>query len=168
MPQSWARGSILASCSWVEGPVARGTQRFLRLSSRLPRKWDFQSRKTLRKFFKNFGLKCFGGCIWRLTSATKNACFAQWRQFLKSFSVFPRTFCDCSSSLSTVSFPNASYNPFWTPLLLPFNSESSSNRYGFSFSNSVLLDFVFFPLEYSHFCLFWVGFLFRLLLFVRA
>ena len=51
MPQSRARGSVLATCSWVEGPVARGTQRFSRLSSRLPRKWDFQSRKTLSKFF---------------------------------------------------------------------------------------------------------------------
>ena len=40
--------------------------------------------------------------IWQLTSAAKNVCFAQWGQFLKSFSVFPRTFCDCSLSLSTV------------------------------------------------------------------
>lgn len=35
---------------------------------------------------------------WRLISVAKNACFAQWGQFLKSFSVFPRTFCDCSLS----------------------------------------------------------------------
>ena len=98
-PQSRARGSVLATCSWVEGPIVRGTQRFLRLSSQLPREWDFQSRKTLRNFFKTFGLKCFGGCIWRLTSAAKNACFAQWGLFLKSFSVFLRTFCDCSFSL---------------------------------------------------------------------
>ena len=67
MPQSQARGSVLATCSRVEGPVARGTQRFSRLSSRLPHEWDFQSRKTLRNFFKNFGLKCFGGCVWRLS-----------------------------------------------------------------------------------------------------
>ena len=68
MPQSQAHGSILVTCSWVEGPVARGTQRFSRLSSLLPCEWDFQSRKTLSKFFKTFGLKCFGGCIWRLPS----------------------------------------------------------------------------------------------------
>ena len=37
MPQSCARGSVLVTCSQVEGPVARGTQRFSRLSSRLPR-----------------------------------------------------------------------------------------------------------------------------------
>ena len=66
MPQSRARGSILATCLWVEGPVVRGTQRFSRLSSRLPHEWDFQSRKTLSKFFKSFGLKCFGGWFWRL------------------------------------------------------------------------------------------------------
>ena len=47
MPQSQARRSILATCSRVEGPIARGTQRFSRLSSRLPREWDLQSRKTL-------------------------------------------------------------------------------------------------------------------------
>ena len=67
MPQLWARGSVLATCSWVEGLVARGIQRFSWLSSWLPREWDFQSRKTLSKFFKTFGLECFGGCIWRLS-----------------------------------------------------------------------------------------------------
>ena len=33
--------------------------------------------KHLANFFKTFGLKCFGGCCWRLTSVTKNTCFAQ-------------------------------------------------------------------------------------------
>ena len=37
MPQSQARGSVLATCLRVKGPVARDTQRFSRLSSRLPR-----------------------------------------------------------------------------------------------------------------------------------
>ena len=37
MLQPWARGLILATCLRVKGPVARGTQRFSRLSSRLPR-----------------------------------------------------------------------------------------------------------------------------------
>ena len=40
---------------------SRGVHRFSRLSSQLPREWDFQSRKTLSKFFKTFGLTCFGG-----------------------------------------------------------------------------------------------------------
>ena len=36
-PQSRVRGSFLATCSRVEGPIARVTQRFSRLSSRLSR-----------------------------------------------------------------------------------------------------------------------------------
>ena len=67
MPQLQARGSILATYSRVEGPVARSTQRFLRLISRLTREWNFLSRKTLRKFFKAFVMKCFGGWFWRLS-----------------------------------------------------------------------------------------------------
>ena len=51
----------LVTCSQVEGPVARGTQRFSRLKSRLFHEWNFQSRKTLRKFFKIFSVKCSGG-----------------------------------------------------------------------------------------------------------
>ena len=66
MPQPQARGSVLATCSRVKGLVARGTQRFTRLSSRLPREWDFQSQKTLCKFFQNFWLEVF----WRVTLAT--------------------------------------------------------------------------------------------------
>ena len=57
----------LASYSRVEGPVARDTQRFSRLRSRLSRKWNFQSRKTLRKFFKSLSFKCSGGWPWRLS-----------------------------------------------------------------------------------------------------
>ena len=52
MPQSRARESVLVTCSRVEGLVARGTQRFSRLSSRLPREWYFQSWKTLSNFSK--------------------------------------------------------------------------------------------------------------------
>ena len=37
IPQSRARGSVLTTCWRVEGLVARGTQRFSRLSSQLPR-----------------------------------------------------------------------------------------------------------------------------------
>ena len=67
MLQPWAHGLILVTCSRVEGLVSRGTQRFSRLSSRLPHEWDFQSRKTLSKIFKSLGLKCFGGWPWWLT-----------------------------------------------------------------------------------------------------
>ena len=95
---------------------------------------------------------------WQLTLVAKNACLAKIGAVFKSFSVFPRTFCDYSSSLSTVSFPIALCNHFQTPLLLPFSSKSSSNKYGFSFLNSILLDCVLFPLDYSHLFMFlrWV------------
>ena len=38
MLQPWARVLFLATCSRVKGPIARGTQRFSRLSSWLPRR----------------------------------------------------------------------------------------------------------------------------------
>ena len=66
MPQLRARGSVLATYSRVRGPVARGTQRFSQLSSWLPREWDFQSRKTLGKFFQIFWLEVFWRVSWRL------------------------------------------------------------------------------------------------------
>ena len=65
--QPRARGLVLATCLQVKGPATKGTQRFSQLSSRLPREWDFQSRKTLSKIFKSLGLKCFGGWPWWLT-----------------------------------------------------------------------------------------------------
>ena len=80
MPQSRARGSILATCSRVEGLVSRGKQRFSWLSSWFSCEWDFQSRKTLSKFFQNFWLEVFWRVTlatnWRLVSVAKNACFA--------------------------------------------------------------------------------------------
>ena len=67
MLQPQARGSLLATCSRVEGLVARNTWRFLWLSSWLFRGWDFQSRKTLSKFFQIFWLEVFWCVSWRLT-----------------------------------------------------------------------------------------------------
>ena len=37
----------------------------------------FSCKKNLANFLKTFGLKCFGGWNWRLTSVVKNTCFAQ-------------------------------------------------------------------------------------------
>ena len=95
---------------------------------------------------------------WRLTSVVKNACLAKIGAVFKSFFSFPSNFSDCSSSFSIVSFPNSPSTHFQTSLVLQFSSKSSSNRYGFSFLNSFLLDFVFFPLDYSHLFMFlrWV------------
>ena len=50
----------------MEGPVASGTQRFLQVRLRLSREWNFQSQKTLRKFFKSFSFKCSGNWPRRL------------------------------------------------------------------------------------------------------
>ena len=94
MLQPRDRVLILATCSRVKGPIAKGTQRF----SRLPHGYTFQSWKTPRKFFHNFDFECFGGLPWRLVSVTKNACFAFQRLFFKIFLVFPSTFCDYSLS----------------------------------------------------------------------
>ena len=56
--------SVLATQSrvgLVVCPSYELTQRFSRLKSRLFHEWNFQSRKTLRKFFKIFSVKCSGG-----------------------------------------------------------------------------------------------------------
>ena len=47
----------LVTCSRVKSPIARVTQKFSRLPSRLPYGWNFQSRKTLRQIFQKFCLK---------------------------------------------------------------------------------------------------------------
>ena len=60
MLQPWARRLILLTCSWVKGPVVRGTQRFSRLRSRLPCEQTFQLQTTLRNFFHNFDFECVG------------------------------------------------------------------------------------------------------------
>ena len=66
MLQQWARRLVLATCSQVKGLVMRGIQRFSWLSSQLPCEWDFQSQKTLSKFFQIFWLEV----LWRVTLAT--------------------------------------------------------------------------------------------------
>ena len=56
----------LVTCLRVEAPVARLTQKVLRLPSRLLRGWTFQSQKTLRHIFQNFVSKVFGCLFWWL------------------------------------------------------------------------------------------------------
>ena len=78
---------------------SRGVHRDFHGSARDSLASETSSRKKhLTKIFKSFGLKCFGGWPWRLISVAKNTCFAFQRQFLKTFSVFPSNFCDCSLS----------------------------------------------------------------------
>ena len=61
-----------------------GTQKFSRLTSRLPRGQNFQLRKTLRKFFKIFVLSVLATCS-RHNPVAKIACFALFGQFFKMF-----------------------------------------------------------------------------------
>ena len=117
---------------------------------------------TFRNFFSKFCLWVFWqldlASCWRLTSVAKNACFAQWGQFLKSFLVYPRTFCNYS--LTFLSETSQTHHVTHFKLHCWFLSTQNLllTGMGFSFSTSVLLDFVFFPLEYSHLCMFlrWV------------
>ena len=66
-------------------------------------------------------------------------------QFLKTFSVFPRTFYDHSLSLSTETHPNTLCHSLQTPFLHFFTSKSSRKRYGFSFPHLIshVLSFIF-------------------------
>ena len=61
----------------------------------ISREWNFQSRKTLRKFFQKFSSKCSGGYPWRLErnlfQSRKSRVLHKMGQFL-NFSVFPQTF----------------------------------------------------------------------------
>ena len=90
--QPWARRLVLATCSPVKGPVARGTQRISQLSSRLPHGLTFHSQKTLRNFFHNFDFECFGGLPWRLTPVVKNTCLAKSGSVFKNLFSFPSNF----------------------------------------------------------------------------
>ena len=84
-----ARGLILATCSRVKGPFAKGTQRFSWLSSRLPHRLTFQSWKTLRKFFIILTLSVLAACPSDLlaTHPSREKCVfgKKWVSFLKTF-----------------------------------------------------------------------------------
>ena len=140
---------ILATCSRMKSPFVRGTQRFSRLNLRLPRGQTFQSRKTLRNFFHNFDFECFGGLPQRLVGnspqSRKTRVWQKVGQFLKTFSVFPRTFYDYSLSLSTETHPNTLCHSLQTPFLHLFTSKSSRKRYGFLFPHLIsrVLSFIF-------------------------
>ena len=82
-----------------------GTQKFSRLTSRLPHGQNFQSRKTLRKFFKIFVLSVLITCS-RLNPVAKIVCFALFDQFLKHL-VFPSIIFNCSLSCLFNSLSNS-------------------------------------------------------------
>ena len=123
MLQPRDRGLVLMTCSRVKGSVTRGTQRFSRLSSLLPREWDFQSRKTLKNFFHKFDFECFGGLSWRLArrlvSVAKIACFAKMRQFCW-FVVLLILWCSTLLSIYIVPFVSHTHTLSW---LRPYSHE---------------------------------------------
>ena len=166
----------------MKGPVARGTQRFSRLSSQLPREWDFQLRKTLSKFFQIFWLEVFWRVSWWLVSITKNACFVFRRQFFKNFFNFSLKFLWLftvfPTSLSTETDLNNPCHPPQTPFLHHLILRSSRKRYGFSLSHlnfhvssSILLIFelslcfeIYYVRNFFLFRLMCLGWLFLLLI----
>ena len=80
--------------------------------------------------------------------------FCTVRAIFKIFFSFPSNFFWLFIFSFVCNFPNTPCNPLRSPLLLLFNSKSSRKRYGFSFSHSVFLVFVLFPLDYLHY-FFW-------------
>ena len=107
----------MATCSRVESPVARGTQRFSRLSSLLSRKWNFQSRKKLRKFFQKFSFKCSSSWPWRLARdliQSRKTHVLHWKVlflywFQKGFS-----FLSLASFFNTIVLTHIIFNNFVT------------------------------------------------------
>jgi len=149
----------LATCSQVEGPIARGTQRFLRLSSRLSREWNFQSWKTLRKFFKSFLSSVLvvgpGGLHATWFSHKIRVCCAK-RSFSilvsKGSSFLSLTTSDCSFFYLTfpLSTPPCSLTAFSTIL----SSLSQSSRKGLGFV-SYSLSFSFTAYSFCIVCFYW-------------
>ena len=85
----------LVTCAWVEAPVMRCTQHVSRLPSRLPRRWTFQSRKTLRQIFPIFVsrvLATWSGDLFVTYFSHENCVFCDLRIVKKKKKVFPRSF----------------------------------------------------------------------------
>ena len=130
---------ILVTCLWVEAPVTRVTQKFLRLPSRLPRWWNFRSWKTLCTNFSKFRLKClvaWPGDLHATSSSRENRVFCTIRVFFKIgfkiFSFFPRVW---RLFILLSAFPSFKITVF-THKISIFSFTSSpifKERYGFCF-----------------------------------
>ena len=144
MLQPQARRLVLATCSWVKGPVTRGTQRFSRLSLWLFHEWDFQSLKTLSKFFQIFRL-------WSVLAGDPSdllaTCFSREKRMFcisktvfKTILVFPSNFYDCSMSspfLSQLNLTKHSMSHSSNSIFASFLLQYSRKRYGFSLSHLI-------------------------------
>ena len=106
--------------------------------------------------------------LWRPTSVTKNACLKKIGAIFKFFFVFPRSFYDCSLSLSTALTHSHRASIF--DLHFCFFSAQNPQVTSMGFLSWTLFYlFFFFSLWIIRICLwFWDGFLVRQLLFVLA
>ena len=82
---------------------------------------------------------------WRLTSVTKNACLAKTGAIFKSFSILPRSFCDCSLTLSIVLTQTLRVSIYKFHCYTCSTSNLQKTRYGLLFSHliSFILIFIF-------------------------
>ena len=139
MSQSSSRRSVLETCSRVEGPVARGTQRFSQLSSQLPRE------KHLANFSKLLAWSVLAGetgdFLATYLSREKRVIGKSWSIF-KRCSVFPWTFYDYSLSLSTETNPNTPCHCLQTPFLIHFFSNLQEKGMGLLFLTSYFMFWV--------------------------
>ena len=84
-----------ATCSRVEAPVARCTQKVLLLPSQLPRGWTFQWQKTLRQIFQILSQGESSDLVWRLicnSFQSQKSRVLRFKDNFKNFSIFPRSF----------------------------------------------------------------------------
>ena len=75
----------LVTCSQVEAPIARFTQNVSRLPSRLSRRWNFQSRKTLRQILPIFVSRLLATCLRRFLQLTGRSRSQLRKTFRKIF-----------------------------------------------------------------------------------
>ena len=157
---------ILATQSWVK-QVACHSCELAGQFWRLVREWKVQSwgvhrefhgsarnsltsrpsscEKNLENFFIILTMSVLAACPGNSPQSRKMHVWQKVGQFLKTFSVFPRTFYNYSLSLSIETHPNTPYHSLQTPFLHFFTSKSLRKRYGFSFPHLIsrVLSFIF-------------------------
>ena len=153
MPQLRARGSVLATCSWVRGPVVRGTQRFLWLSSQLPHEWNSLASETSsrEKHLANFSNLLAWSVLagdpgnWLATCISREKhVFCVSKTIFKTFSVFPSNFCDCSLSSPFLSLKHSVSHFKNHSFLHHFFSNPQEKGMGFLYHTSFFMFWVCF------------------------
>ena len=135
MPQSRARGSVLATCSRVEGP-REGYIEIFAAHLVTPSRVRLSVAKNTQQIFQNFRLEVFWQVklvtVWRLTSVTKISWFAKRSSFSTLFSKRVLIFflASCDSSFFGLTF-NISTLPWSIPkssaIFSPFSQSSGKD-----------------------------------------